>query len=239
MAETVTTPTETPGAAAGTGATTLTADIGGTAGNAAAPGTAAEKPTPATTDVKADAKSEGTTPEAQAPGEKAPQEKAAADAKPAEGAPLELKLPDGIEAGPALDNFKTLAKEQGFKPEQAQKLVDFWAGLEQQKAQAHEQERASWVSSLKADKEIGGQKFDSAILTARKAVAAFAPELRTVLEDPRYHLGDRPELVRAFYRIGKAMAEDSVAGATGGPLAPAPDPDAHLKKMYPTMFKES
>lgn len=172
-----------------------------------------------------------------APGEKPPEQKSA-ETKPPD-TPLELKLPDGFQPGPALDEFKGLAKELGISAQAAQKLVDFQAKHELARAQAAEQQQATWAEALKTDKEIGGAQFEANGQLARKAMLRFAtPELRTFLNDSG--MGNHPELVRLMYRVGKAIGEDSIAGSNGAPPGNPSDPEKYLRDLYPTMFaKES
>lgn len=230
------TTTQTPGASATTGSTALTAgasDASPPTGTADPAGTTAAPPTAAA----ADAKTTDTEPaKAEAPGEKTADTKAKADA------PLELKLPEGVQAGEAFEKFKGLAKEYGLKGEQAQKVVDLFVETQRQAQQEqdtkYEQLKASWRDELKTDKDIGGVKLDASVQAARKVILKFGDAaLREGLERTGY--GDWPPLVRLMAKLGKAMGEDSVAGANGGAPSPGADPDAHLRKMYPTMFKES
>lgn len=177
---------------------------------------------------------------------KALAEKTAADATAAKGAEesiapevkdLEIKLPEGWKADDNLGKFKEIAKTHGLKPEAAQKIVDFY--VETQKAQAAELDklRASWSEQLKQDKELG-PKLQENVQVARKAMAKFAsPELTAYLKATG--LGNHPEFVRLLNRVGKALAEDSISGATGGSSAPsATGEEAFHRTLYPSMFKE-
>lgn len=66
-----------------------------------------------------------------------------------------------------------------------------------------------WVADLKSDKELGGEKLNENLATAKAALTQFGtPALVELLNTSR--LGDHPEIVRAFYRAGKAIADDSI-----------------------------
>lgn len=156
------------------------------------------------------------------------------DAKPAE---LELKLPDGLRLDDAgLQGFKTLAKEAGLDGAKAQKFVDLYAGFEKSKVDAYAAQQKAWTEAIKADKDIGGTNLDKSLELSRRALTKFGGEgLVTFLDQSG--LGNHPALVRAFVAVGKAMAEDSVAGATPNASdAVSGDPMAALAaKLFPDM----
>jgi hypothetical protein len=87
--------------------------------------------------------------------------------------------------------------------------------------------RETWANEAKADKELGGEKFDENLAVAKGALKAFGtPELTQLLNESG--LGNHPEVLRMFYRAGKAISEDSVLLGTSGNNAPDP-----AKRMYP------
>lgn len=165
-------------------------------------------------------------------------EKAAPEAKPADGAdePLEFKLPEGIPADDEmLAGFKDVAKEAGLKGPQAQKVVDLYVRAMRKEAESakaeHEARIQTWADSLKTDAELGGKAYTQNVAHAQRGLAKFAtPELRTLLNETG--LGNHPELVRVFARVGKAMAEDSFSGA--GPTAGSVTSDeALVAQLWP------
>lgn len=156
-----------------------------------------------------------------------------AKADKAQQADVEVKLPDGVEADADLiGKFKPLAKELGLKSEQAQKLVDLYVGALKSGTEKHrasqEQQLKTWTDQVKADKDIGGANLEANTKAAQAAVRKFgSPALLQFLEATG--LGSHPELVRAFAKVGKAMAEDSVAGAaSGGGESKSKDPWTQL-----------
>jgi hypothetical protein len=214
----------------------------GTAGAVSTPAVAAALPasTPASTASTTAAGVETPKPDAA----KAPDAGKAAD--PA-AAPYELKLPEGFKADESFTKFTEFAKASGLKAEAAQQVLDMHASaMKAAVSSVHERvlselgmkDAAQWPDALKADKEFGGAGYDANLAGARKAIAKFgSPELKAVLEQSG--LGNHPELVRAFVRVGKAMAEDSVAGAgasTGNGATRSADPEEMLKRAYPTMY---
>lgn len=158
------------------------------------------------------------------------------DAKAKEGAPeaYEFKVPEGMTLDQkVVEEFTPLAKELGLSQENAQKMVDLYASQVQKFHQAQldnwRNTLDEWASSVKADKEIGGENYDTSVRHARAAIQKFGgQELRDVLNASG--MGANPELVRVFARIGKAMAEDQIVlgGKESGPTDVA-------KILYPSM----
>lgn len=158
-------------------------------------------------------------------------------------APLEVKLPEGFKADDAsIGKFKTLAKEYGLKGEQAQKVLEVFAEVDKARSAelsaSYDREQKSWHEAIKADKEIGGSAMDASVQAANKAVTKFcSPTLVAMFRDTG--LGNHPEMVRAFAKIGKAIGEDSLPTSTNGAnSAAAQQAKADFyKSMYPnTVF---
>ncbi|WP_427022827.1 peptidase [Enterobacter kobei] len=172
------------------------------------------------------AKPEGDKPQPGAEGDKPQDDKPADGDKPAdkpddkeqkqEGAPekYEFKAGEGVELDTeALKDFEPVARELNLTNEQAQKLVDAYpkilAGVQQRQAEAWQKQTEGWAETVKADKEIGGDKLTANLSAAQRALDQFGtPELKEYLEGTG--LGNHPELVKAFIKIGKAMSEDGM-----------------------------
>ena len=142
----------------------------------------------------------------------------------------DLKMPDGVELdAAAADEFTAIAKELKLDLPSAQKLADVAAKQAQRQAESHAKLVESWAEQVKVDKEIGGDKFDENLGIARKALETFGtPELRDVLHASG--LGNHPEVIRAFYKAGKAISDDSFV--KGAPKGAETDP---AKKLFPNM----
>ncbi|HGE6735229.1 TPA: peptidase [Serratia marcescens] len=136
-------------------------------------------------------------------------EKAEKEKKPAAPEKYEFTPPEGQELDAnALAVFEPIAKELGLSQEQAQKLVDIYPQIQQQQADAWSKQVSDWGEQVKADKEIGGDKFNASVGAAQRALDQFGnPELREYLNASG--LGNHPALVRFCAKVGKAMAEDS------------------------------
>lgn len=73
-------------------------------------------------------------------------------------------------------------------------------------------ESAQWVETLKEDPEIGRENFNASLEIARRGVKEFASkELIDFLNVSR--LGNHPEFVKLFYRIGKKLQDDQLITA--------------------------
>jgi hypothetical protein len=180
---------------------------------------------PASTEAASDAPENGADPEK--PEEsKAPddgkQEEKKDDDKP-EGAPekYEFTAAEGVDLDTeALKDFEPVARELNLTNEQAQKLVDAYpkilAGVQQRQAEAWQAQTEEWAATVKADKEIGGDKLTANLGVAQRALDTFGtPELKEYLNGTG--LGNHPELVKAFIKVGKAMSEDGmVTGKESG-----------------------
>lgn len=177
-------------------------------------------------------------PEAQAPAVQPVQEQ---QQQQGEGQQTEEQVPEqyadfAFEEGKALDteladDIKATAKELGLTQSQAQKLADLalkrTESAQSQQAEMLAQARDEWAGQAKADKEFGGDAIEANLATARKALDTFGtPELKALLNESG--LGNHPEVIRFFYRSGKAISEDRVirGGAAGQPTDPA-------KRMFP------
>jgi hypothetical protein len=67
--------------------------------------------------------------------------------------------------------------------------------------------RDDWRQQATTDKEFGGDQLNANLAVAKKAMDAFGtPELTKLLNESG--LGNHPEVIRVFYRAGKAISED-------------------------------
>lgn len=161
--------------------------------------------------------------------------KPAADAAPEK---YEFKAPDGVDLDDSVVTaFSDVAKELKLSQDAAQQLVDKLAPVLAQSTTAKAEAwfadvggaPATWAGQARADKEFGGEKFDSNLSVARKAMTLATPEMRALLDKTR--IGDHPEMIRWMYRVGSQLSEDTFVGGKPTPAVPA-DP---AKKMFPYM----
>ena len=89
----------------------------------------------------------------------------------------------------------------------------------------------AWIAAVKADKELGGDRLAENLATAKKALNALgSPQLQELLD--KSGLGSHPDLIRAFYKAGKMIAEDGVVMAGHKPAAAATGRTAHEQAAH-------
>lgn len=112
--------------------------------------------------------------------------------------------------------FTKVAQECGLSNDAANKLIN----LHVQQMEAAAREQASGIADKAADferlsrqdSEIGGAHFETSLKTAKAALNQFGTAaLADVLNQSG--LGNHPEMIRLFARIGKAMGEGHYAGS--------------------------
>ena len=123
-------------------------------------------------------------------------------------------MPEGIELDTAAaEAFAPVAQELGISQEQAQKLVDFYAGerakMEKSSVDAWEKTQSDWQDAVKADPDIGGVNLEENLGTAKKALDKYGSD---ALNDAilATGMGNNLEFIRFAHSVGKAMSEDSI-----------------------------
>lgn len=122
--------------------------------------------------------------------------------------------------------FVDMAKELGLSQEKAQKVMDAMVPAARNYLMKDLSAKARvWEEETRKDPEIGGANFEANQGIAMAAYKQFAtPALRTILTGSG--LGNHPEVVRLFYRIGKSMQQDK--GVAGDGTTPA-----QPRRLYP------
>jgi len=124
----------------------------------------------------------------------------------------EFKLPPGLSADPeSLKPATELFAETGLSQDQAQKFIDLAMAREtaaaQRGVQAFVDLQNQWVSEIKADPDIGGNKLKASLASAARAIDRLdVPGLREALNFTG--AGNHPAIVKAFVRLGQMIAED-------------------------------
>lgn len=153
----------------------------------------------------------------------------------------DFKAPEGVSFDTeVIKSYSEAAKELGLTQEVAQKMLDKIAPVlhERTKQQLEDTARTTydeWVAQSTGDKEFGGEKLKENLSVAQKFVQSFGtPELEALLETHR--LGDHPEIIRVFYRAGKAISQDRYVGGaspkSSNPAGPRSFND-HASILYP------
>ena len=150
-----------------------------------------------------------------APAEGEGEPKPEGDAPAGEGAPeayADFKLPEGMPVdNDFLDTTKAVFKEAGLSQEKAQKLVDLVVERDKRVEKAQFDQADAWAKEFMKSPSA---KEDLAY--AAKAREFCTPGVREMLKDPR--IGNNPEILATFAKIGRMLSEDSMveAGARGG-----------------------
>jgi hypothetical protein len=149
------------------------------------------------------------------------------DGKPTDYEPFQL--PEGVTADEELlGEFKATAKELGLSQEGAQKLASLQVKAFAKQQEAMATTRTQWAEQSKTDKEFGGEALQENLGVAKKALDAFAsPDLRKLLNESG--LGNHPEVIRHFVRVGKAISEDGRVVSGSKAVTPS-DP---AKRLFP------
>lgn len=138
-----------------------------------------------------------------------------------------LTLPDGLvlDAG-AIAEATPVFRELGLSNAAANRLMPVAAQFAQRvQDQANRQllshvqaERKAWLDAARADPEIGGAKWGDTIATAAAALDRLGftrgSAFRNLLDESG--LGNHPDMIRAFVKVGKAVSEDNDFVLGGG-----------------------
>jgi len=171
---------------------------------------------------------EGKTAE-QVAAEKVQADKAAAEKAAAEAVPerYDLKLPEGTLLQTAdVDRLKAEAKALGLTQAEAQEYLDTHhkaiSSFHEAQVKQVDEIHAGWRKDAEADKEIGGEAFKGNVELGKRVVERFGtPEFKRVLTASG--LGNHPEVIRVFARIGKIMSEDQFVHASTQTTKPKTD----------------
>lgn len=133
----------------------------------------------------------------------------------------DLKLPEKSPlAKDHIDKIASYAKEHGLSNDEAQRLVERESTAVTEYISTQEKELAgkkdTWFKEVESDKELGGANFKENVEIAHRAMTQFASEkFKDTLDNTG--LGNHPEVVRTFFRIGKLMSDDKFERGGGVP----------------------
>lgn len=159
--------------------------------------------------------------------------------KAPEGAPkaYELQHPEGMQLELSLDDFETSARELNLTNEGAQSLLNtVLPKIEEAQREKLEASQVVWREDAAKDKEIGGDAFESNVAIAKSALKQFGSDKLTAML-VESGLGNHPEVLRVFYRVGKAISEDTIL--TGGTPSAGEDDLSDPKVQAARMYKEN
>lgn len=118
-----------------------------------------------------------------------------------------------------MPEFVAMARELGLSKDKAQKLLMTMVPTVKGKLQSSlEAVRTSWGRAARHDAEYGGESFKANLAIANKAYQKFTtPELSKLMRQSGLYA--HPDFIRMFYRMGKAMQEDTGVRGEGTPQA--------------------
>jgi hypothetical protein len=164
---------------------------------------------------------------------------------------LTIKTDDGkdeeITIDPVLlDEATPVLKDLGLTNDQANKVAALVPKVQerliQQQNDAFAETRAQWAKDAQADAEIGGKNWKESKSLAAKALDHFVGPavvkdakgnetknaFRQLLDDTG--LGNHPEMIRTFRKIGAGLAEDGTLARGAATAKEKPD---RLTRLYP------
>ena len=94
-------------------------------------------------------------------------------------------------------------------------LTEVAPAIAAQQTAAFEALKASWANEAKAAPDIGGTNFDQNLGLAKRGIETyFSPDFVKLLDSSG--LGNHPEMIRGFMKIGKTVSQDTfVSGGSG------------------------
>jgi len=153
------------------------------------------------------------------------------------GAPDEYKFeaPEGVEYdADVITKFSEAVKVLDLNQEQATGLLEKLApAIAKSQQDQVAKAQADWVDQAKNDSEIGGEKFEENLSIAKKGMEAIGNEKLTSLLNES-GLGNHPEVIRMFHKIGGMVGEDGfISSDVGTTKDTGPITDARAaSKMY-------
>lgn len=128
----------------------------------------------------------------------------------------ELALPQDAKVDPnMLKGFKDLAHKAGILPSQAEQLVAWFQGEQTNGMKAYQDSQVAQVEKGLTDlKAEWGQGYDKKVQQAHLAVREFGDEKLGEYLD-KTGIGNDPQLIRLFAKIGESLGEDKLKGANG------------------------
>lgn len=155
------------------------------------------------------------------------------EAKPAEAEPIKYEpfnLPENIKLGEEESTkFTSILAKHRVPQEGAQELIDLYVAEAQKLPQLQRdiwtRTQEQWKDSVRADPELGGNRIDTVLKTGASVIERFggtADEKKALRQALALTgAGNHPEIIRFFYRVGKALAEPTPVPATTPKAAPA------------------
>ena len=136
---------------------------------------------------------------------------------PAEYAATDFADITADDIDPAMfEEYLAQSKENGMTKAQVETQLKKGKELRDRVIQAQfqkvEQTKSEWLKATQNDPEIGGDKINDTLAVASLAMKEVSPEFRQVLNSTG--LGNHPELIKVFYKLGLTLKQDGVIPGT-------------------------
>lgn len=136
----------------------------------------------------------------------------------------EIKTPEGKKVNEELvGKFKELAHQNGLLPRQAQAMLDWYTGYEEETMNSHLSGiQEAQKEQLEGLKKEWGEGFDKQVALARMAVQDVGgEEFAKYLEETG--LGNDTKVIKMMAKVGKLLGEDKLRGDGTGRFGQTPD----------------
>ena len=137
------------------------------------------------------------------------------------------QTPEGYDFGTEpgdnrLDFFKDAVHKIGLTQDQATNMLQLYAAVEQEQSKAGDKANADFAVNSQIElKREWGVDYDSKIDMAQRAFAQFAtPEFSKIMDETG--IGNHPELLKAFSKVGEAMGDDKLVVGSGRAVGMSP-----------------
>mgnify|MGYP006127824379 FL=1 len=133
-----------------------------------------------------------------------------------------------------LDGFREFAHDSGFTQEQANNILNLYSNILEEESNASTQQ----VEDQKVQTEIDlqrewGKNYDGKLDYAKRAFGQIGtPELSKLMDESG--MGNHPEVIRAFSRVGEMLGEDSlvIGSGLGGKQTSPEDAKNKIQGLY-------
>ena len=129
------------------------------------------------------------------------------------------ETPEGYEFGDDPDNelefYRNATHQLGLTQDQAQNMLDLYASVQEEQNEANDKATADFAVNSQIElKREWGADYDGRLDQAQRAFSQLAsPEFSSLMDETG--LGNHPELVKAFAKIGAMLGEDRLIVGTG------------------------
>ena len=133
-----------------------------------------------------------------------------------------------------LDGFREFAHDSGFTQQQAENILGLYNNIQEEENSASAQQ----VEDMKTQTQIDlqrewGRNYDGKLDYAKRAFGQIGtPELSKLMDDSG--MGNHPEVIRAFSRVGEMLGEDSlvIGSGLGGNNKSPNDAKNEIQSLY-------